>query len=55
MLVRGAYSKLVSPEAWEKTKRLRPDMQAIQVDNTDHYVPEEAPEAVAAIVLAANG
>ncbi|MEI9922453.1 MAG: alpha/beta hydrolase [Bradyrhizobium sp.] len=55
VLVRGAHSKLVSLEAWETTKRLRPDMQAIQIDDTDHYVPEEAPEVVAAIVLSANG
>jgi 2-(acetamidomethylene)succinate hydrolase len=54
VLVRGAQSRLVSPAAWEQTKRLRPDMKAIEVDDTDHYVPEEAPEAIAAIVLSAH-
>jgi 2-(acetamidomethylene)succinate hydrolase len=51
LLVRGAGSKLVSPAAWDRTKQLRPDMPAIEIENTDHYVPEEAPDAIAAAVL----
>lgn len=51
LLVRGADSKLVSPAAWQRTKALRPDLSAIEVANTDHYVPEEAPAAIAVAVL----
>ena len=51
LLVRGADSKLVSPAAWQRTKQLRPDMSAIEVASTDHYVPEEAPAAIAVAVL----
>jgi pimeloyl-ACP methyl ester carboxylesterase len=29
---------------------LRPDLRAVEVDGADHYVPEERPEAIAAIV-----
>ena len=53
-LVRGADSKLVSPAAWERTRKLRPDLAAFEVQGTDHYVPEEAPAAVAAAVLNAG-
>lgn len=53
-LVRGAESKLVSPAAWERTKMLRPDMAALEVPGTDHYVPEEAPAVIAAEVLKAG-
>jgi 2-(acetamidomethylene)succinate hydrolase len=41
LLVRGADSRLVSPAAWAKTKRLRPDLPAIEVPGGDHYAPEE--------------
>ncbi|HRF07575.1 MAG TPA: alpha/beta hydrolase [Xanthobacteraceae bacterium] len=44
LVVRGAESKLVSEAALEKTRQLRPDMPVIVVENTDHYVTEEAPE-----------
>jgi len=50
MLVRGGESLLVTPQAWEKTKQLRPDLPAVTVPGTDHYVPEEDPKAVASIV-----
>ncbi|MFT4119550.1 alpha/beta fold hydrolase [Bradyrhizobium sp.] len=50
-LVRGAESKLVSPAAWDRTKKLRPDLPAVEVGSTDHYVPEEAPAAIAAATL----
>jgi 2-(acetamidomethylene)succinate hydrolase len=50
-LVRGAESKLVSPAAWDRTKKLRPDLTAFEVEEADHYVPEEAPAAIAAAVL----
>ncbi|KAA0069919.1 alpha/beta hydrolase [Tardiphaga sp. P9-11] len=53
-LVRGAESKLVSPAAWDRTKKLRPDLPAIEVRGTDHYVPEEAPAAIATTVLKAG-
>lgn len=53
-LVRGRESKLVSAAAWEQTKRLRPDLATIEIPNADHYVPEEAPAAIAATVLTAG-
>lgn len=51
LMVRGADSKLVSEAALAATRLLRPDMTTLVVDNTDHYVPEEAPEVIAAAVL----
>jgi 2-(acetamidomethylene)succinate hydrolase len=51
VLVRGASSALVSPEAFRRTQRLRPDLPTIEVTGADHYVPEERPAAVADIVL----
>jgi 2-(acetamidomethylene)succinate hydrolase len=51
LLVRGAESKLVSPTALARTQQLRPDMPTIVVEDTDHYVPEEAPDAVASAIL----
>lgn len=51
LLIRGAESKLVSAAAFEKTRSLRPDMPTVVVPDTDHYVPEEAPETVAAAIL----
>jgi 2-(acetamidomethylene)succinate hydrolase len=51
LLLRGAESKLVSPEAWAKTRALRPDIRAQEIANADHYVHEEQPAAVAAAVL----
>jgi 2-(acetamidomethylene)succinate hydrolase len=50
VLVRGARSKLVSPQAFARTRELRPDLEAIEVADADHYVPEEQPAAVAALV-----
>lgn len=44
LVVRGAESKLVSEAALEKTRELRPDLPVLVVENTDHYVTEEAPE-----------
>lgn len=51
LLLRGAESKLVSREAWAKTRRLRPDIPACEIADADHYVHEEQPAAVAAAVL----
>lgn len=51
LLIRGAESKLVSPAALAKTRALRPDMPAVVVPEADHYVPEEAPEAVTSAIL----
>jgi 2-(acetamidomethylene)succinate hydrolase len=47
VLVRGQESKLVSPAAFERTLRVRPDVQSMVVPGADHYVPEEAPAAIA--------
>ena len=46
LLVRGADSKLVSTAAFDRTKKLRPDLPTLVVPGTDHYVPEEAPAVV---------
>ena len=51
LLLRGADSKLVSGDAWAKTRALRPDIAACEIADADHYVPEEQPAAVAAAVL----
>jgi 2-(acetamidomethylene)succinate hydrolase len=51
LLLRGAESKLVSRDAWAKTKALRPDLPAHEIADADHYVPEEQPAAVAAAVI----
>jgi 2-(acetamidomethylene)succinate hydrolase len=51
LLVRGKQSKLVSLEAWRKTKALRPDLPAVEIDDADHYVHEEQPAAVAKAIL----
>jgi 2-(acetamidomethylene)succinate hydrolase len=50
LLVRGANSKLVSEEAWAKTRALRPELEAVEVADADHYVPEEQPAAIADLV-----
>ena len=55
ILVRGVHSKLVSPQAWARTRELRPDLEAVEVAGADHYVPEEQPAAVAALVRRAAG
>lgn len=51
LLLRGKESRLVSPEAWAKTRALRPDLPAREIAGADHYVHEEQPGAVAAAVL----
>ena len=51
LLLRGAESKLVSREAWARTKALRPDLPAQEIADADHYVHEEQPAAVAAAVI----
>ena len=55
ILVRGAQSKLVSPRAWARTRELRPDLDAVEVAGADHYVPEEQPAEIAALVRRAAG
>jgi 2-(acetamidomethylene)succinate hydrolase len=50
ILVRGAQSKLVGPQAWARTRELRPDLEAVEVPDADHYVHEEQPAAIAALV-----
>lgn len=50
LLLRGAESKLVSPEAWARTHALRPDIAACELGGADHYVPEEVPDQVADVI-----
>lgn len=51
VLVRGADSALVSPEAFRRTRELRPDVPAVEIAGSDHYVPEERPDDVADVIL----
>jgi 2-(acetamidomethylene)succinate hydrolase len=46
LVVRGALSKFTSAAALEKSRQLRPDLPVLVVDNADHYVNEEAPDAI---------
>jgi len=50
LLVRGANSVLVTAEAFESTKNLRPDLEYALVEGADHYVPEEKPVEIARLV-----
>jgi 2-(acetamidomethylene)succinate hydrolase len=47
LLVRGSESRFISQKAFEKTRRLRPDLSTLVVAGADHYVPEEAPQTLA--------
>jgi len=55
LIARGAHSRLVSPAAWARTRELRPDIAAVEIDGADHYVPEERPDAIAALVRRVAG
>ena len=55
LLMRGAASKLVSPEAFRRARALRPDLPEVEIAEADHYVPEEQPAAVVAAVAAFLG
>lgn len=50
VVVRGAESVLVTERAFERSRELRPDLRYELVPEADHYVPEEQPAAVAALV-----
>jgi 2-(acetamidomethylene)succinate hydrolase len=51
LVVRGAESKFVTQAALEKTRRLRPDLPVLVVPGVDHYVNEEAPEAMTRAII----
>ena len=51
LLLRGAQSKVISPDVWARTKALRPDMRFIELPNADHYAAEQVPDAIAAEIL----
>ncbi|WP_052809881.1 alpha/beta fold hydrolase [Streptomonospora alba] len=46
-LLRGEASRIVSERAFAATRRLRPDLRALEVAEADHYVPEQRPRTVA--------
>ncbi|PFG39522.1 2-(acetamidomethylene)succinate hydrolase [Georgenia soli] len=46
-LVRGRLSRIVSDDAFRRTRELRPDFRAVELPEVDHYVPEERPDIVA--------
>ncbi|MFC5337474.1 alpha/beta fold hydrolase [Leucobacter denitrificans] len=50
VVIRGAESVLVTEQAFERSREVRPDLTYEVVEHADHYVPEEQPEAVARIV-----
>ena len=45
LIMRGENSKLVSPEALAKTRKLRPDLPVAIIPGADHYVNEVSPQA----------
>lgn len=51
LLIRGGDSELVSADAFRKTAELRPDLQTQIVPGADHYVPEEAPDAISDAIV----
>ena len=48
--LRGEDSLIVSRTAWAAAKALAPHVQATDVPDADHYVPEEQPDFVAASI-----
>lgn len=50
LLVRGAESPFLSEAAFTRSLDLRADLRGAVVAGTDHFVPEEAPSEVAALV-----
>jgi 2-(acetamidomethylene)succinate hydrolase len=51
LVVRGALSKFTSAAAFEKTRKLRPDLPTLVVEHVDHYVNEEAPDFISKAIL----
>jgi 2-(acetamidomethylene)succinate hydrolase len=45
--IRGQNSRIVSPQTWQRAQQLRPSARWVNVEEADHYVPEERPDAVA--------
>ena len=45
--IRGLHSEVVSSDAWETAKTLRPRDNWHLVPDADHYVPEERPDIIA--------
>lgn len=46
--IRGARSRIVSPEAWATAQAARPQDRWVVDPKSDHYVPEENPALIAA-------
>ncbi|MCS5497090.1 alpha/beta hydrolase [Cnuibacter physcomitrellae] len=46
--LRGDGSRIVSVDAWERARADRPADRWVEVPDTDHYIPEEVPDLVAA-------
>ncbi|MFM2475445.1 alpha/beta fold hydrolase, partial [Burkholderia cenocepacia] len=49
-MVRGVDSAIVSPAAWSRSQLLAPRATWVEIDDADHYVPEEQPRAIATII-----
>ncbi|TAM71047.1 MAG: alpha/beta hydrolase [Microbacteriaceae bacterium] len=49
--MRGVDSAIVSPAAWARAQQDRPDARWVVIDDADHYVPEEHPDAVVGEIL----
>jgi len=50
VIVRGEQSLLVSPEAFGKAQELNPRVASAVIPGVDHYIPEEAPEAIGQLI-----
>lgn len=51
LLVRGSQTRFVSPDAWRRTRALRPDVAMVEIPTADHYVAEVAPARTAEEIL----
>lgn len=48
--IRGEESRIVSRAAWVSAKALAPHVPTVDVTDADHYVHEEQPSAIAAVI-----
>lgn len=44
--IRGVDSRIVSEDAWDMARTVRPDIRWVLAEYSDHYVPEEQPHVI---------
>jgi len=44
LLLKGEQSDLVTPETWKRMEEAMPDLEAVEVKNTGHMIPQDVPE-----------